>query len=182
MFMRIFIGVDFTESVKRYFKNVSEMVLSNALRGNPTLYHHFHLTIKYIGEVSGSILDELIEEIEKTIEPVKPFIIRFNDMGSFVKNDEHTLWMGVIDIEKKLKRLSGQIESVLQIMHVPFDRKRFFPHVTLARQVILQNQLPTISVPYFGSDVLVDSMTLFKSHRHNGNLVYTPLHVFKFQD
>ncbi len=180
--MRLFVGIRFDEPVNRYLKTVSEYAITHASSGKTTAYEHFHLTLTFIGELPGYRLDELIQALDDHLENTRAFRVRFHDMGSFIRNQEHTVWIGVIDKDKTLLTLNKRVCEALDDVNVDYDKKRFFPHITLARRVIFGEISIPLTIPYYSKDVWIRNITLFKSHRHLDQLIYTPIHNITLLD
>ncbi len=92
----------------------------------------FHLTLKFLGEISTKQL----ESIQNTISQVKysPFEIYLKGMGCFPNiNRVRVIWIGISDGAEKLKQLAGFIEELLIPIGFIKDKRPFSPHLTLAR-------------------------------------------------
>ena len=61
--MRIFTAVEFDGKIKEYLKEVQADIEKFSRRGNFTDENNFHLTVKFIGEVSRGDLDNIIEGV-----------------------------------------------------------------------------------------------------------------------
>jgi 2'-5' RNA ligase len=92
---------------------------------------NYHLTLRFIGEVENVLADELDEALA-TIR-AKPFELTFRGLDVFEKAGRiHSLYVGVERCERLL-HLQSKVETALQRAGLPPERKRFAPHVTLAR-------------------------------------------------
>lgn len=76
----------------------------------------------------------------------------------------------LVDVSRRLKRRLADIE-------VPFDRKKFSPHITLMRKAT--GTAHDISVGelerYFGTSMTVDHISLMRSDRGKRGMIYTKL-------
>ncbi len=92
---------------------------------------NLHLTLRFIGEVEEPVVAEIAAALE-TIEAA-PFTIELDGMGDFGSGKRlRALWAGVARNEA-LKNLHARIESALVRVGLEPERRRFTPHVTLAR-------------------------------------------------
>ena len=91
----------------------------------------FHLTLRFIGEVDGGMLDEIAEALGDVEAPA--FTLALDGVGHFPpRGTPRVLWAGVND-DAALGRLHERIEARLRWLGVAPDRRGFAPHVTLAR-------------------------------------------------
>jgi 2'-5' RNA ligase len=92
---------------------------------------NYHLTLRFIGEVEGWRADE-VDEALSTIR-CKPFELCLRGVGTFEKAGKiQSLWVGV-EKSDELTRLQAKVETALQRIGLDPERRRFAPHVTLAR-------------------------------------------------
>jgi 2'-5' RNA ligase len=92
---------------------------------------NYHLTLRFIGEVENVLADELDEALG-TIR-AKPFDLTLRGMDVFEKAGRiHSLYVGV-ERNERLLHLQNKVETALQRAGLPPERKKFAPHVTLAR-------------------------------------------------
>ncbi len=102
--------------------------IANA-RAVPT--DELHLTLKFIGEVEGGrFLD--IQDVLQEIRLPK-FSLALKGVGVFApRNIPRILWAGIEPHEPAV-RLRNAIEKTLAAINIPRDKKKFTPHLTLAR-------------------------------------------------
>jgi len=123
--MRLFVAIDVSKEVRDYLLKIQSK-LDQDLR----FVNAFHLTLKYLGEVS----EDLIPKITAKLEEIKfnPFDLELNEIGSFPnKKFIKVIWIGVKD-QSKLMKLQKEVENNLK----EFNFKKqfnFHPHITLAR-------------------------------------------------
>jgi RNA 2',3'-cyclic 3'-phosphodiesterase len=89
-----------------------------------------HLTLRFIGDVDGrdaAATDDALSLIE-----APKFSLALKGVGEFGGKTPHALWAGVRDKEP-VAFLQRKIETALQRAGLPPERRKFVPHVTLAR-------------------------------------------------
>ncbi len=90
-----------------------------------------HLTLAFIGELAAARRAPLEAALEEVRLPA--FEVRLEGGGRFPpRGRPRILWVGVAP-EEPLRALAGAIAAALDRAGVPRDRKRFTPHVTVAR-------------------------------------------------
>src|SRR5690348_1902389 len=92
---------------------------------------NYHLTLRFIGEMPGYRADEVDHALAGLKAPGFPLVLA--GIGTFTKGARSTsLWVGV-ERSPPLEHLQTKIETALQRCGVEPERRRFQPHVTLAR-------------------------------------------------
>lgn len=138
------------------------------VRGNFTKPENLHLTLAFIGEYSDP---DLVKEIIEGIE-FAPFDVALDGMGSF-----GNLWWAGIKQSDRLEVLARILRRRLAENDVPFDRKRFSPHVTLVRKP--ESVMPLSPNDYAeiirGAAMTVDHISLMRSDRGRNGMIYTEL-------
>ncbi len=119
----------------------------------------YHLTLSFLGEVTRSQRKEAIEVARTIRRP--PFELQLGSVGVFPhRGQPRVLWSGV----KKQEALFG-IQRALQneLRHAGFEieRRKFPPHVTLAR---IQQSPPEATFDWIGRHLSFSS-AVFKVHR-----------------
>jgi 2'-5' RNA ligase len=174
--MRVFFAIEFDDDVKRHLRDVQDIVKRTTYSGNFTHYGNFHLTIKYIGTITNGDYDELIEIMEDVADHIAPFTLRIGDIGVFHKNGSDIVWVGITQGKPQVKHLFEYLEREVVASGFEPEGRKYRPHVTLGKKIVFQDTPWTNGLPYYDRDIPVESLTLFLSHRIDGNLTYTPLH------
>ncbi len=90
-----------------------------------------HLTLRFLGEIEGSTLRAVIDALDGV--RAAPFSVTLQGMGHFPPRGEpHSVWVGVED-PTDLIDLHRRIDRALVRVGLEPDRRKFAPHVTLAR-------------------------------------------------
>jgi 2'-5' RNA ligase len=130
--MRLFIALDLDN--KEYFSSIQEQIPNDIAK--LTLPKEFHLTLKFLGEVS----DDKIEEIKVRLEQVEfePISLTTDNIGVFPNEDYiKVVWIG-IKKQEKVKELQQKIEKSLEGLFT--EDNRFHPHITLARVKFIKDK------------------------------------------
>ena len=80
------------------------------------------------------------------------------------------IWLG-IDGEKKLKSIAADLRNNLDTRGIEYAQGRFQPHITLVR---LSSCMP-LDIDIEKASMTVNEISVMKSERINGKLVYTAL-------
>ena len=122
-------------------------------------------TLAFIGEYPDP--DEVLE----ILEPLEfaPFQITMDKVGCF-----DDLWWTGFAKSKELENLAGQVRHLLSDADIPYDKKKFRPHVTLLRNARYYSGKP----PYLEIrpvSMMVDHFCLMRSTRGKHGMIYTEL-------
>ncbi len=90
-----------------------------------------HLTVRFIGEVEGHVFEDICDVLG-TVR-AEPFDLRICGVGHFPpRGAPRMLWAGLGPSED-LGLLRGRVDAALARVGVAPERRRFSPHITLAR-------------------------------------------------
>ena len=95
-----------------------------------------HVTLKFLGEVDASRIDELTDAIDRAVEAadVSPFEAEVGGYGVFPSLEYiSVVWTGVRSGSEELARLHEAIERETTALGFDPEDHSFTPHATLAR-------------------------------------------------
>jgi len=125
--IRLFIAIDLPEAVRLEVEGMGRSI-ANA---SPVSAEQLHLTLKFIGEVEGSRLLDIRDALTEVFIP--KFSIALKGVGTFPpRGIPRILWVGVENGEHILP-LRNSIEKTLAVINIPRDKKKYIPHLTIAR-------------------------------------------------
>jgi 2'-5' RNA ligase len=137
---------------------------------------NYHLTLRFIGEVESWRAQEVDEALAAI--RARPVELALRGVGVFEKGGRvHALWVGAEKTEG-LAHLQGKVETALQRVGLEPERRRFAPHVTLART---EKAAPEKLAAYVQANnlfraapVVVERFCLFSSRLGKEQAVYVP--------
>ena len=170
--MRLFVALDLPRSLR---ERLSWMAggLPGARWVAP---ENYHVTLRFIGELPGWRAEEVDTALAALRAP--GFTLQLAGIGTHSKGGKvNALWVGV-ERTPQLDHLQTKIETALQRAGLERERRRFTPHVTLARM----DGIPEAKIAawvaghnLFRSDpVQVEHFTLFSSLLGKEQAVYVP--------
>ena len=138
------------------------------VRGNYTPVENMHLTLAFIGEYPDA------EPIQDALSAVsfEPFELSLDGMGCF-----GNLWWAGLGESESLTALVRRLRRALAENGIPFDRKRFSPHITLIRRA--SGRLPAMQIR--PASMTVSSVLLMRSDRGRNGMIYTELFALEAQ-
>ena len=161
--MRLFIAIQLSDGIRDSLSTVQAYLRDHGVRGNYAKIENLHLTLAFIGEYSDP---DLVLEVIRSV-PFAPFPMRIEGFGSF----GDLYWCGVggnDDLLSYVKRL----RRALADNGIPFDRKKFSPHITLIRRAEYDRRrgFPGVAVP--DVSMQVSGVSLMRSDRTKSGMVY----------
>ncbi len=171
--MRLFIALDLPWPLKQRLAMLAGGGLPGA-RWVPA--QNYHLTLRFIGEMPN----HRAEEIDSALAAIRTrgFALTLAGVGSFAKGGRVvSLWAGA-ERNPQLDHLQNKIETALQRVGIEPERRRFAPHVTLARldnvpEAKLAGYIQAHNL-FRAEPVAVEHFTLFSSRLGKEQAVYTP--------
>ena len=160
--MRLFIAIQLDETVRNALLDLQDAMRRQGIRGSYTPPENLHLTLAFLGEYGAP---EAAAEALMDV-PLRPFRLGLEGFGRF----GDLYWAGLGrsgELDAYVKRL----RRALAEREIPFDRKRFSPHITLLR--LASGDPRGLEVPR--AEMEVRRVSLMRSDRGRHGMIYTEL-------
>ena len=164
--MRLFIAIPFSVGMKKALRHVQEGFRARDVRGNYTETDNLHLTLAFIGEYGDP--DRVLAAME-TVD-FAPLTLRLRGLGAF-----GDLWWVGLEDDPALDALAARLRRALAEAGIPFDRKKFAPHITLIRRAECRKPFSPGEIPVPGAEMRSDRVSLMLSTRGKHGMIYTEL-------
>ena len=158
--MRLFIAIPLSDAMKDALPAVQDEMYGRGVRGNFTSRENMHLTLAFIGEYPDK---EPVMDALSTVS-FSSFPLSLSGMGCF-----RDLWWAGMDESAPLVAVVRRIRHALADHDIPFDRKRFSPHITLLRKAV--GTMPGIRIEKVSMPV--EHISLMRSDRGKHGMIYT---------
>ena len=163
--MRLFIALQPSSEFRNALTILQERLREAGVTGRFLAPSNLHLTLAFIGERPDP------EAILSLLPPVeKAFSIALSQPGFFPKAD--VLWAGTRPCAG-LDGLAARVRDRLTEGGIPFDRRPFVPHITLARKPKLPEGMDLSLFPVPQAEMTVRELCLYKSERGESGMTYT---------
>ena len=167
--MRLFIALQLNSEMKKALIDLQDRMQRLGVRGNFTKPENLHLTLAFIGEYPDP------EDVIDVLEMIRfqPFQISLEGIGSF-----RNLWWAGLSGSDELKNLAKRLRRGLAEAGIPYDRKKFSPHITLVRKPLTRSgTIPEeiLQEPLRGK-MTVEHISLMRSDRGKHGMIYTELY------
>ena len=143
------------------------------VRGKDTPPENMHLTLAFIGEYDDP---ERVKEVVESIE-IRPFEMTLKGIGAF-----RDLWWVGTENSAPLMAISRRLRRALAEADIPFDKKKFSPHITIIRRAngtLSREAADEIAASAItdqgGVSMTVDHISLMRSDRGKYGMIYTEL-------
>ncbi|MBN2375750.1 MAG: RNA 2',3'-cyclic phosphodiesterase [Sedimentisphaerales bacterium] len=186
MSIRCFIAVELEESVKvelgRMQKRLAKQLRGNEFGINWVKPERIHLTLKFLGDVDETLVPEICSAVSEAAEHFGPIEIELSGLGCFGPNNRpaRVLWAGIVTGAEVLGELAGAIDMNLGLLDFGQERRKFSPHLTLARikqpnaGKAVRNLLEKEAVEVIAGQT-VSEITVFQSELTQSGPIYTSL-------
>ena len=163
--MRLFIAIQLAEGIKDSIRDVQDEFREQGVKGNYTPYENMHMTLAFIGEYNDP--DSVLEAMDKV--SFSTFEMKMNMVGHF-----SDLWWAGVSEYKQVSDLARNLRHQLAQAGIPFDRKRFMPHITFLRKPVYTEgtELRTNIIP---AGMMVDRISLMRSTRGKNGMIYSEI-------
>lgn len=91
---------------------------------------NYHITLRFIGDIEDRTADDVAAALDDICPP--SFHLKINGLGSFGSRKPHSVWAS-IEKSDDLADLQADQERLLQRMGLTPERRKYCPHITLAR-------------------------------------------------
>ncbi len=163
---RLFVALPCVQDVRRELALLCGKIAAANPEARTVQPGNLHMTLAFIGQTPVDLIDKIIGLLPKEVEPEKSMTI--HSVGSFPGKK---LVFADLSDDGYAASLARVVRDNLSQAGIPFDKQRFVPHITLARNV---RNVPDIRFKPITLPVLPPVLYLSKRDRLS-RLVYVPL-------
>ena len=181
--MRLFIATELPSSVIESISEVRKDLTTKTEKARWVRGESMHLTLKFLGEVAPNRVSALDGRLETIRRPA--FKVSISGVGFFPnERAPRVFWAGVSS--EDLERLAAEIAQQTAELDFPVERRKFSPHLTLARSrrnVRMEPKLVQAAEGFRNRNFGVfttDRFYLYESQLEPGGAIYTKLREYPF--
>ena len=160
--MRLFIAIRLSPEMKAALTDAQRAMFRRGVQGNFTSEENLHLTLAFIGEYPSA--EAVMDALSGVV--FTPFDLRLDGIGRF-----GDLWWAGLRESAALTAVVRRVRRALAEHAIPFDRKRFTPHITLLRKATRA----AAEIPIAPAAMTVRTLSLMSSRRGRNGMIYTEL-------
>ncbi len=183
--MRLFLAIDFPEEIKNSFSDHISGLQKQYLKLRWVNKPSFHITLKYLGETDSALKGRIESTLNKAFQTIPLFNLTTTPTNFFPNNKKARIYYLGLENSKTLNKCYDIIENRLSDLGIGKEKRKFSPHITLARmknylldpeqqKVMLSQEFKEIKIP-------VTHITLMQSKATFFGVKYIPLHKFSLQ-
>ncbi|HEY0319925.1 MAG TPA: RNA 2',3'-cyclic phosphodiesterase [Pyrinomonadaceae bacterium] len=134
--LRLFCAVELPQEIRAQAARYIATLRESKPRGRVSWdsEEKLHLTLKFFGDVEEGRVTQLAGALERAASLINPFELGLRGTGAFPPAGlPRVLWLGVTDSSGRLDKLHQHIEDECARTGYARERKRFNPHLTIAR-------------------------------------------------
>jgi 2'-5' RNA ligase len=133
MLIRTFIALELSGALKRGILNLAAELERRGVRASWPKAETLHLTLKFLGDVEEALIPDVVGAVERAASRVQPFAFDSRSLGAFPSpRRPRVVWVGVEPVDG-LYELQEAVERELSTLGFPKEKRRFKPHITVAR-------------------------------------------------
>ncbi len=174
--MRAFISINTPESIKQEILKIQKQLPE--FKGKLTEKENLHLTLKFLGEISPLLLDNVKNALSKI--RFSPLSLSISEIGTFsFQGNPRIVWLKLEGTEELQRKIDNSLSDLLP------KEARFMSHLTIARVKYVDN------VKLFNQEISKikisplswqgNSFKLMSSTLHREGPVYETLEEYKTQ-
>lgn len=182
--MRLFVALDIPEATREALAKLIHRFARVCPGARWVRIESLHITLKFVGEVKDAEVPTIKMTLSEINSPESIEIV-FRQFG-FFPSEHHprVFWVGM-ETGHALADLAAQIETQLQALGIPREKREFRPHLTLARFISieglqrLREMIPGLATTEFGR-MTASEFYLYQSILKRSGAEYTRLATFTF--
>ena len=124
--MRVFVAIDLPDEIRSELERLQEHLPV----GRAVPSDNLHLTLSFLGDQSEAACENAHEALSDV--HAKPFDVRLSGLGTFGRKPPQVIYADVERCEELIE-LERKVTRKLRSAGVQFQKRRFRPHVTIAR-------------------------------------------------
>ncbi len=131
--MRVFIALEMPDADRDRLRPCLAQLARESREVKWMAVQNLHLTLKFLGEVSGELLSDLNTALAAIAKGTAPFVLRYERVGFFRSGGgPSVIWLGITRHDQ-LQALAEQVALGSERLIRTDDRRPFRPHITLGR-------------------------------------------------
>ena len=164
--MRLFIAICFDENMLDSLVEIQDDLMRSGVKGNYTPRENLHMTLAFIGDYDDP--EQIVEVMQKV--PLRSFSVKLSGFRPF-----RDMFFAELEENENLRDYVKRLRTALLDEEIPFDRKKFLPHVTLIRKADCTKEKAFLPEFQGGDSMKVNGISLMKSERGRHGMVYTEI-------
>ncbi|MEE8423121.1 MAG: RNA 2',3'-cyclic phosphodiesterase [Thermodesulfobacteriota bacterium] len=180
--IRIFVAIDLLSDITEGLKTLQNKLI-NECPGKIAWVkpENIHLTLKFLGEIEEGRREQIFLSLKEVTSKYSPFDVLIKGLGCFPRiENPRVVWVGIACEGDELFSLQKDVDTCLNKLGFPEDKRKYHAHLTLGRIKVLKERMRWKEIVGSFQDVEVgtlnvEKIVLFKSTLRPAGAVYTVL-------
>ena len=186
--IRSFIAIELPDGIQSGLENTQQELKSMRLRARWVKPRNIHLTLKFLGDIDPSDIDNIAGAMDDAVREFAPFTLKVGGIGFFpgIKRPR-VVWVGLGGDSQILFDLQRKLEDRLAAVGFPKEKRAFKAHLTLGRiRDAVHPDIAGRAIQQFarsaGQHFTADRIILFKSDLKPTGAEYSKLKETKLRE
>ncbi len=132
--LRTFIAIVLSDEIRDKLRQVTESLKKTDADVKYVKPENAHLTLKFLGYVNESRLEDIKVALETTLDGITPFEVSFSEIGAFPNvNVPRVVWLGISRGGEELHRVRDRLEESLSKIGIEKESREYHSHLTVGR-------------------------------------------------
>ncbi|MBN3038879.1 MAG: RNA 2',3'-cyclic phosphodiesterase [Candidatus Omnitrophica bacterium] len=182
--LRSFIALEISPEIQKELGQIQDQLGKTGADVKWVKTTGIHLTLKFLGDVSLELLEEIKKVTKQLSEESKSFEMELSHLGAFPTiSHPRVIWVGIEKGKEQAQQMAKILEERLQNFGFLPERRPFKAHLTLGRVRSARNRdqlkKPLESISVTKKTMRIEKLTLFKSTLTPQGALYEPLQEAK---
>ena len=152
--IRTFIAIELPESVRGMIDRFQREASGQNFRLRWVKPENIHITLKFIGDTSEEVIEQITTDIFRTPSLFNKFTIALGGTGIFPNmRRPRVYWSGIIKGVPELTQIADLVNNRCAFLSVPREERPFRAHVTLGR--FKTDPTPDLMQKFISSELMV---------------------------
>ncbi len=131
--LRLFFGIPLNEEIKE--KIFEYLDKNNLFKKNYkwVAKENYHITLKFLGDVDGSLVERLEEVGNEVALSFEPFSVYTYKLGGFPDRKRARVFFLSLKDTDKIEKVFELLDNKLTSLNFEREERKYHPHITLAR-------------------------------------------------
>jgi 2'-5' RNA ligase len=181
--MRAFLAIELPESVRTAVAAYQRQLVDSRADVKWVERDNLHITVRFLGEIDQATQRDVEALVRRVTVQAAPSDIVLSEIGAFPSmRAPRVIWIGAGSGHESLARVAQQIETGLEGLGFPPERRGFVVHATLGRVRSARGLTDLVrrlnERSWEPRAMRVEMVTLFQSQLSGAGSIYTPLARF----
>ena len=182
---RLFIAIDIPEFIKDNIYNFTVALLKEEKQIKVVSAPNIHITLKFLGNINTGKVSKIEKAIKETADTFRRFKYEINGkINAFPgPNNARVVFLEIGNGGRQISEIYNELENNLSMVKIRKEKRKFFPHITIARIKNKKNIEQLVNNHEMDSVDCLDCLevTLFESQLKPKGAEYAILNKFSLK-